>query len=592
MFIRGGPSGARVRRIALALIVLAAIVPAPGRAEAEPAWSHVVTLAAPGDTHVHVATDATGLDARAYTIPATWRNVTLVQGSHVGASPSRVQALADGSLALRYDAPLDASTPTFLIASSASTLLAPGNVTVALPGGWTHALGAFLVAGPGLPVETAALAGREATLVDATRDDHAFLARALPYLAANHGADTRALMLVRGPLPRALAQPGGVALPADADADTRAEAVARAHRSYRVVEVPPRSAAWLAEGDARLHGVLAQVAAGERAGAYADEQVVRGRAVADPDAALPSASAGSTLARQKGLVVTRALDTAIRNATDGRASLADLLARIEAEPANGTRIDSSRVEALASEVAGASLSAFFEAYVYGPAWPQAAPLPDAPDLFVTALRLAPASAVPGETVTLSYDVVNRGTRAADVQLALYVDNEVARAVATRLGVGGNTTLATTLSVAEPGAHVVRLHHREATLRVLTPGSLDIARVTTTPATPRAGEPFQLLVYLQNHGEQRASGIVEVSEAERVLQRTTRIVVEGEARHAVTLPMELADAGLHVLRVELRAEDGVKVLDADVRVAAGDAQETPWPAALALLVALAVARLRR
>lgn len=484
----------------------------------------------------------------------------------------------DGTLHVRIEGPEGATERTAVIARNASSFVVVARAALVPepidrlelrpPDGWGGASSAgVIVFGQDLRSESR-IAGearvRSVGQGALRAEDAALIARGVAYLAAQHDAP-RDILVVRAP--RELAGEGYVAndtvvLANDAPVDELARLLARLHQGYRVVEVAPASAAWFREGEERVHAQMALLAAGLRTIAEVDDTFTRARAVADPDAILPQAPAGSTLARQKGLVVVRALDAALRNASGGGVGLADLLHRLDGTTA---RLDSVAIQEHADVVANASLAVFFERYVYGSEWPPTPGVRDASDVFVGALSLDPDRAAVGEQVLARYEVANRGTQPSELDLVLTLDGAPIQLVPVRLEVGARANASVPVVADAPGDHVVGLGARQAPLHVLSPGRLVLARASTTPDEVRAGEPFTLLVYLENAGEGPARGRIEVHENDRVVQRTTAATVDGLTTDALTLPMRLDEPGLHILEIRLVSEQGSGAIEHGVEV---------------------------
>ncbi|HVM45996.1 MAG TPA: hypothetical protein VM582_08690 [Candidatus Thermoplasmatota archaeon] len=510
-------------------------------------------------------------------------------------------ALAPGER-YHYAVPVARPAAAFALAAREDVLpTAVAEVALAAPQGWAAVASAdALVFARDLRVErfeAGTTLARLATLGPAAPADAAYVSRGLAYLSAQHAEAPREMLVVRAPVD-ALDAPFvgdatvvvGAALPTD----ELARLLVRHHQGYRVVEVAPASAAWFREGEERLQLQMSLLAAGLRTTEEVDETFLRARAVADEDARLPQAAGGSTLARQKGLVVVRALDVALRDATGGAAALPDLLARLDRID---ERLDSSRIAEEARALAGDAMTAFFDAYVYGGEWPQTPGVRDAAEVFVLSLALSPARAGPGEQVVAAYDAVNRGTKAGETDLVLRLDGEPVRTSRVRLDVGERARGSLTLVADRPGEHVVRFGARNATLHVLSPALLSLARVAVTPDEPRTGEPFALLVYVENAGGASARARVEVYDAGRLAQRTTEALVRGGATEALTLPLRVEEPGRHVFEVRLIGGPAARDLiehAVDVRPAER-AQDVPAPTgalvALAALVALLRARRR-
>lgn len=419
--------------------------------------------------------------------------------------------------------------------------------------------------------------------------DWEFLAVALPHIAAQHAAPPADILILRAP-GGALAEPAAaspaVALSVDASVEDLARALVRMHQGYRVVEIVPASAAWMREGQERYHTLTALVAANVTSAEEAGEMIAIARSVADPNVTLPQAGAGSVTARSKGLVVVRALDTEMRNASGGRVGLADLVIELARGSTPGSRYDSADIEEAAERVVGAPLDAFFADHVYGTEWPETVPIARAADIFLDGLRAEPDRAASGQQVVAVFDAVNRGTRAGAIELLVALDGEQVGSTRVELAIGERARIGTPVVAIVPGDHTIEVAQLRATFRVLEGPALRLDRATTTPAEPAAGEPFTLLVYVRNDGEAPALARLEVRENDLLLQRTTNATVEGGATRAITLPMRLDEAGLHALQVDLLSSAGTGFLTHEVRVQGEPADDRGAPGLSVLVVLLA------
>ena len=422
-------------------------------------------------------------------------------------------------------------------------------------------------------------------------EDIALLEKGLAYLGAQqeHLAQVTVLRAPRALLPADVATAEFVAVADDEPVETLARLLARGHQRFRVVEVAPTSGAWLKEGVERYHAALALVAAEVRTAERVDAAIAEARAT-DAQGALPQGAAGSTLARQKGLVVVAALDAELRRASSGAVALPDLLDELSRSP---DRHDSVSIQRAAERIANASLAPFFDAYVYGEAWPEVSPVEPGSDLAVVSLAIEPARAVPGEPAIARFVVEERGTRARPQDVALAVDGAQVRALPFALRVGERAERASEVVAHEPGPHLVSVGARRATLTVLTPPDIGLARVSVAPAEPRAGEAFQLLAYVENAGQRAGSARVEVREEGILRGRTTEALVDGETTRTMTVPLVLDAPGLHVLDVRLVTEEGERALTYEVALRYDDVEEeTPaawWLAVVALAAVAAIAR---
>lgn len=582
------------------LAVLLATAHATPNAHAEGAWALTLVLDDPAAKEVRVDATARGLGPNA-TLSRIPANITLDPGGDATLDNGTLRlAPREGIARFSYRVPIARDADRFLLVRLADVL--PGGVEGApearAPAGWSAVASRAL---EGVAVFSADLVVEERTIQNATvrvaatgpppAADWTYLARAFPYLGARHARTSDDLLVVHAPTAHEAASVGdAIVLPAEGDLHGLARAFVRMQQSYRVVEVAPASAAWLREGEERYHALASLLAAGLASPAEVDEEIARARAVADPDATLPRAPAGSTLARQKGLVVVRALDAALRDTGSGAASLGDLLQSLE----NDTRRhDSADVEYAAVTIGGAPMAAFFERYVYGARWPDTPPMGAAPDVVATRLELDPARVAQGETATLRYEIVNLGTRPGALDLPVAVDGALVARVPVRLDVGERASGTVLVHARETGDHTVTMGTRAAPLRVLAPPSLGIARASATPDPPRADQAFVLVVYVRNAGESPGIARVEVREDGALLGRTSEATIAGSSTDALTIPLRLDKAGLHVLDVTLLGEQGDALQhEVDVRSGAEPSRETPLGGIVVLLGILAASRLAR
>lgn len=591
----------RLRALAVLAILLAAPVASAQDAEASPTWTATLTLAR--DT-LHVQLVGEGLPAAPVALAGPSPDAQTVIGAQPG--PNATWTAHGPRVEVAYDLPL-AQGAGFIVLPLRDALLRPMDaahagderVEAEAPAGWGAALApgadGVVVFGEALRVETRQVG--DARVRHAARDappaeDWALLTQGLLYLGAQ-SAPLDDLLFVRAPPEADVADTASATVVVASDAaepETLARLLARAHQRYRVVEVAPTSGAWLREGEERYHALMALLAADMR-----EPQAVQDEIDASHDenltGTLPQAPAGSALAREKGLVVVRALDLEIQRASNGTAGMPELLRRLAASDA---RHDSLSIQRAAEEVANASLAPFFDAYGYGLAWPQPVPVADRAKIWVADLATEPARAMPGEPVAARIAVENRGTEPADEPILVHLDGAEVRAADVKLDVGARATFAVPLPASAPGEHTLVVGPREETFVVLTPARLGLARVSTTPDTPRSGETFQLLAYVENEGQTAGRARVEVREAGALVQRTTETLVDGESTRALTLPLRFEEPGLHVLAIRLVSDDGEGSLVHDVVVQSPEAErETPAPSlALLLLGVLLLAYGRR
>lgn len=358
-------------------------------------------------------------------------------------------------------------------------------------------------------------------------DLRAYLARAGPYLEAVYGHRPPDLLVVSAPDPMlrgGLAGWGSLYAHEAADLRTLAHEHAHVHQRFGPQEAMGRASVWLAEGDADWHGALSLHAAGFWSAARVNEALRDAeRARDDPafadarlaDATYDTTSAGRSMERyayHKGATVLRALDATLREATDGAAGVPELLRRLNARHADPTRddlvVENADVAGEASRLAGRDLSGFFAQHVNGTAWPDAPPFEPAGALAVRDLAVDPPRAQPGAPVRVRFHASNEGTLGWAGDATVRLDGAPVATLPLALAVGEARVVTLDLTAPPPGDHEVQVLTGRATLRSLTPPRLVLGNVSTIPGTPRAGEPFELLVLVENHGETPASARVD------------------------------------------------------------------------------------
>lgn len=634
-------------RVAFLLLAATLVAPsAPAQPERVLAWEWTLSLPEPDSGLVHVELRVRGFEGVADAIRFEVGQRALDAHAIEGAAATRegaqlVVALREGAAAIAYDvrpgahvgrdfALFDAQHAQLAFAYERDARAPVRNETtvrVIAPQGWSAAaaweplegsafrlpadetrLSGLLALGPFGADETRTLAGRafrhvrlgNVTSFEPVLWDH--LERATPFLAATHGDVLGArVFVVSAPSPMAqagLAARDSLYVHEGADVRGFARVYALAWQRFLPVEVPPTSALWLREAAADLYAAQSLRVSGQ----WTDEQVNRvlndaRRHERDPalaDATLPQAGVGGPLASfaaGKGLVVLRALDDELRARSGGAVALADVLGALNADVADGQRaerVDNVRLQRRAESLLGAELRAFFDAYVYGARWPDARPFVSEEDLRVSPLRFEPATAAPGDPVVVSFDVLSRGTAPASRALALSVGGRGLGALPMDLPVGASASLRFHFDAPPPGDHVVRVGARSAVFHALLPPQLSIARVGATTDEPGVGEPFALLVYVENAGERPGRARVDVYDAGRLVQRTTEATIDAGTTDALTLPLRFDAPGPRTLELELHAGGATQRRTYEMLVHEPPTQGRATPAGLVPLLAAAVA----
>lgn len=414
-----------------------------------------------------------------------------------------------------------------------------------------------------------------------------FIAKATPYYAAVYGPGVEQdVLVVNAPDPMFRGGLGGdnsFFVHESADLRTVAHEYAHVFQLFGTEEDQGSSSIWLNEGDADYHSALALFAADVWSPQQVDDFLAEAaKDKNDPDlrnARLPDAAYGTALERfayHKGALVLRALDELYRTRTGGDVSLSDLLRVINKKHGDPSAADAAvavtnqEIRAEAEKLLGGDLSEFFAQYVYGTDWP----LPYAPfvpegQLVVSQLTLTPARAAPGDAVRVSVTVTNRGTNEIKRFVDLLLDDERIASENVSLAVGAATTLSFDMIAPEPGDHEVRVLYERANLRSLSPANLTITRASFVPATLRANEPVNLLVFIENTGERPGTGRVEARLAGTLLSATTETVLDGNETTALTLPLNFAAPGQLTLTLALITPDNVHTQDERISVGEAD-----------------------
>ena len=340
------------------------------------------------------------------------------------------------------------------------------------------------------------------------------------------------------------------------------------------------STIWVNEGDAEYHGTLAMVATGEWSVAQANEFLEKAYEVRrDAKQGLEEGVYGEhddAIAYKKGVVFWSFLDDAIRENTDGRKDASDLLKalnRLYEDPEDGPRrvtpLENRQVLDALNDLVGKDFREAWDRYVYGPEWPQLVRVEDRDDLALLALELVPEAATPGSEVTVRVAAENRGFSDVDREFVVALDGEEIGVVAfdlTSSRRSGDAVL--NFTAPAPGAHKVKVGYLTADFRSLTPASLSVDRISIVPATPRAGEPVSVLVYVRNDGEAAAPTKVQLSLGGVVVGEKA-LNIDGNVTVAATFEVTPSQGGETVLRATVQddgrartASETVDVLPAD------------------------------
>jgi hypothetical protein len=133
-------------------------------------------------------------------------------------------------------------------------------------------------------------------------------------------------------------------------------------------------------------------------------------------------------------------------------------------------------------------------------------LPSIGEFIISALTASPTETAPGDTVTLSFDLLNNGDMADDYTVLLKIDGDNIESYTGFLNSGSSDTFTYNLTVDEPGEYNVEVNEKSATFIVLepvvppTPALLLITRIEIAPEEITRGEELTVFVTLVNEGE--------------------------------------------------------------------------------------------
>jgi len=389
-----------------------------------------------------------------------------------------------------------------------------------------------------------------------------FLAAATPYYRSVYGD-------VAGPVILAVSAPspmyeGGLGGPASlyvhesTDLRTLAHEYAHVFQAFATVDDPGRSSLWINEGDADFHSILALFATERwnraevddwmrKASQFREKSEGKGRLV---DAAYGPAE---NIAYLKGAVLLAVLDDLLREDTAGAVTLATVLttlnrefdASFSAAPGGPRQVGNEELKQVLLNLTRRDYSAFFERYVFGTEWPPFARLELPEEVSLDDLVLDPARASSGERVTATLTVTNRGVKPLAKSYDLTVDGAKLAVFEVDVPVGETRTATATFSVAETGDHTVRVAYLERDLRVLTPPSIRIQRVTTLPFEPAALATAQVFVYVENTGDRDGDLRLIVKRDDELLESVVR-TLPGRAVEAVAVTTQFPIEGPHVI----------------------------------------------
>ncbi|WP_435062125.1 CARDB domain-containing protein [Halobaculum sp. EA56] len=269
---------------------------------------------------------------------------------------------------------------------------------------------------------------------------------------------------------------------------------------------------------------------------------------------------------RKGALVAGDLDRRIRLASDGGATFATVLARLNAEddPVTGDRF-----LALVADAGNGSVGDAAERYTRTDAAPpmwdgdaHEAAFGTLPARIVVSrpaaveasgpyrngtLLAPPATLALGETVTVPVTVANDGGAAGEYRVALTVGNRTVDAANGTLAPGANATVPLSWTPAEAGTYEVTVRGRSYEVRVREPAAPSVASLSVDPSTVASNESSLVAAEVVAPGDVPADGDLVVRvDGERVATERVRVAPGGTV--TLRIPVSVADPGRHTVAV--------------------------------------------
>ncbi|QZX98263.1 CARDB domain-containing protein [Halobaculum rubrum] len=385
---------------------------------------------------------------------------------------------------------------------------------------------------------------------------------------------------------------------------------------------------WLTEGSADYYAALLALRQGlTDFPAFADH-LERGAEAPYGDDVLADPGTWTTgTPYRKGSLVAGETDRRIRLASDGGATFATVVARLnaESEPISGDRfralVADAGDESVADETgryvrtdaapgmwsASAHEAAFGTPVARIAVDPPARVAVEGP--FRNTSLAPPVTVAVGESLTVPVAVSNVGGAAGDYRVALAANDRTVDAANGTLAAGGNATVPLSWTPTEPGTYAVTVRGRTYEVFVEEPSTPSVASVSVNRTTVPAGDgvsvtaevvaegpvPAEGDLAVRVDGETVATERVRVGPGEATTLRVT-IRVDEPGAHTVSV----GDAGASFTVESADGGDGTERTDstngADDGRAGGTAAPVPGfgfgAAAASLAVALAVALLTR
>jgi hypothetical protein len=142
-------------------------------------------------------------------------------------------------------------------------------------------------------------------------------------------------------------------------------------------------------------------------------------------------------------------------------------------------------------------------------------LPNIGEFIISALTASPVETASGDTVTLSFDLLNNGDMADDYTVLLKIDGDNVESYTGFLNSGSTETFTYSLTADKPGEYNVEVNEISTTFIVLepvippTPALLLVTRIETAPEEITRGEELTVFVTLVNEGELPGSEFFEL-----------------------------------------------------------------------------------
>ncbi len=361
-----------------------------------------------------------------------------------------------------------------------------------------------------------------------------YMEASTPYLATVYGNHTGPVaMVVSAPDPMFRGGLGGwnsLYVHDESSLKTLAHEHAHVWQGYRAKKVVGDSSLWIIEGDADYHGPLSLLAAEFWSPRETEEHFEnvesRGREKGHVEVPLTDAVYGNEherVAYVKGALVMHALDGLMRDASDGRVGVADLVRTLNAEmsPANPDyqdlvekRVTNARildtVEALVNPGNASGIRSTLGSYINTSNAPTWTGLDTSAGLSLVDLTLDPAASLPGQVTTAHVTVRNTGATTATRTLELLLNGTVATTRDVTLDPGRTEEVLLVLPDRDPGTYPVRVAYLTTTYHVLQPAHLTLDGVSLVPASPHTGSTAEVLVDVSNVGEAPGNVTVHVS----------------------------------------------------------------------------------